>query len=291
MSALTDSVAPERRQAAIAVNRLAINIGSSIGPAVGGFLAVASFPLLFVVDGITTLIAALALSVLLWRDGRTVSAVSRAVESSVHATSVQSRSIVWRDKRALALVAAAFLVNFVYTQDIGALPLFVVRDLHFPESFFGSLFLLNTIIIIAIEVPLNLAMGRWAPWRACALAAVLIALGYGTLLFARDALPIMLTVVLWTFGEMIFYPTVTASMADIAGAGRTGEYMGALSAAYSLALMLGPWAGTALLDHAGATQTWVIMFAVAIAGALLIAATRPRVHELRAEARARKFTA
>jgi hypothetical protein len=32
------------------------------------------------------------------------------------------------------------------------------------------------------------------------------------------------------------------------------------------------------------------MFAVAIAGALLIAATRQRAHELRAEARARKFT-
>ena len=65
MSALTGSTPPDRRKAAIAVNRLAVNLGMSIGPAVGGFLAVVSFPLLFVVDGLTSLVAAGVLTVLL----------------------------------------------------------------------------------------------------------------------------------------------------------------------------------------------------------------------------------
>jgi predicted MFS family arabinose efflux permease len=58
MSALTGSTPPEQRKAAIALNRLSINLGMSIGPAVGGFLAMVSFPLLFVVDGVTSLVAA-----------------------------------------------------------------------------------------------------------------------------------------------------------------------------------------------------------------------------------------
>ena len=57
MAALTAARAPEQRKAAIALNRLAVNLGMSIGPAVGGFLAQASFPLLFIVDGMTSLAA------------------------------------------------------------------------------------------------------------------------------------------------------------------------------------------------------------------------------------------
>ena len=65
MSALTGTTSPEQRKAAIAVNRLAVNLGMSIGPAVGGLLATISFPLLFVVDGLTSLAAALVLTILL----------------------------------------------------------------------------------------------------------------------------------------------------------------------------------------------------------------------------------
>ena len=53
LAALTSFVRPEQRKAAVAVNRLAINLGMSIGPAVGGFLATVSFPLLFVADGVS----------------------------------------------------------------------------------------------------------------------------------------------------------------------------------------------------------------------------------------------
>jgi len=65
MSALTSSAQPAQRKAAIALNRLAVNLGMSVGPAIGGFLAQASFPLLFVVDGVTSLAAMTLLSVLL----------------------------------------------------------------------------------------------------------------------------------------------------------------------------------------------------------------------------------
>jgi len=43
MSALTNATPAERRKAAIALNRLAVNLGMSIGPAIGGFLALVSF--------------------------------------------------------------------------------------------------------------------------------------------------------------------------------------------------------------------------------------------------------
>ena len=105
---------------------------------------------------------------------------------------------------------------------------------------------------------------------------MLIAIGFGALGLARAPIPIALTVVIWTFGEMIFFPSGTAYVADLAPPGRTGEYMGVFSASFSLSLIVGPWAGAALLDRFGPGVTWGVAFAVGTLAALLFTATRPR---------------
>jgi len=57
---------PEVTTKGFALNRLANNIGATIGPAVGGYLALISYGLLFWVDGLTCLAAAI-LFVFLWK--------------------------------------------------------------------------------------------------------------------------------------------------------------------------------------------------------------------------------
>ncbi len=53
----------ENQTKAFALQRMAVNLGLSIGPAVGGFLAEYDFNLLFWVDGISTLAGAVAILV------------------------------------------------------------------------------------------------------------------------------------------------------------------------------------------------------------------------------------
>src|SRR5262249_36248096 len=48
---------PEKRSVAYAANRLAVNIGASIGPAVGGLLARVAMPVIFIADGATSVAA------------------------------------------------------------------------------------------------------------------------------------------------------------------------------------------------------------------------------------------
>jgi MFS family permease len=273
MAALTDAASPDQRRAAIALNRLAINLGMSVGPAVGGFLALVSFPLLFVVDGLTSLAAAAVLTALLWARDRGRPTMGEHFAPRAMAT---GGAMVWRDRAAMRLLATSLLVAVVFIQMEGAMPLYVVRDLHFRESFFGALFVINTLIIIAVEVPLNLAMSHWHTRSAIALGAVLIGVGFGGLAVAHSALPIVATVVIWTFGEMIFFPTSTAYVADLAPAGRTGEYMGAFSSTFSLALIVGPWAGVSLLDRFGGAVTWSAMLACALGAAALFGMSKAR---------------
>jgi predicted MFS family arabinose efflux permease len=278
MSALTGTTPPEQRRAAIALNRLAINLGMSIGPAVGGFLALVSFPLLFVVDGLTSLAAAAVLTMLLWIRHRAHPATGEHIaagESSARAGFTKS-SVVWRDRAALLFFTTSFLMNLVFAQHQGAMPLYLVRDLHYRESFYGGLFVLNTLLIVAVEVPLNIAMSHWPTRAAIVLSTALIAVGFGGLAIATTTLPIAGTVIIWTFGEMIFFPTGTAYVAELAPPGRTGEYMGTFSSTFSLALIVGPWAGVALLDRFGGPITWSAMLVCGLGAAALIGFSRAR---------------
>jgi predicted MFS family arabinose efflux permease len=279
MSALTGATSPEKRRAAVALHRLAINLGMSIGPAVGGFLALVSFPLLFVVDGLTSLAAAVVLTTLLWIRHRPDPATAEraaAGESSARARAFTRSSVVWRNRAALLFFTTSFLMNIVFAQHQGAMPLYLVRDLHYRESFYGGLFVLNTLLIVAVEVPLNIAMSHWPTRAAIVLSTALIAVGFGGLAIATTTLPIAITVVIWTFGEMIFFPTGTAYVAELAPPGRMGEYMGAFASTFSLSLIVGPWAGAALLDKVGGPITWTVMLVCGLSAAALMGFSRDR---------------
>jgi MFS family permease len=159
-------------------------------------------------------------------------------------------------------------------QNQGALPLYLVRDLHHRESFYGMLFVVNTLLIVALEVPLNLAMARWSHRRALLLGILLTAIGFGGLAFSTNTPFIIATVIMWTFGEMITFPVGTAYVADIAPPGRNGEYMGAFSTMFSLALVIGPWAGVAALDRFGPRPMWLGVLGCGLVAMAAIALTR-----------------
>jgi predicted MFS family arabinose efflux permease len=277
LSALTATTSPEQRKAAIAVNRLAVNLGMSLGPAIGGFLAVVSFPLVFIVDGVTSLAAALVLWLLLRSRDRTVSIEASAVKREAAASSYADRhksSGVWTDRRALMAYAAMFLTSLVFMQNQGAMPLYVVRDLHYRESFYGMLFVVNTLLIVAVEVPLNIAMSHWPHRRAMILGFLFTAVGFGAMGVSHTAAAIVATVVVWTFGEMITFPVFTAYIADIAPAGRNGEYMGAFSSVFALSMVVGPWAGAAALDRFGPAAMWTGTLVCGLVATAVVAISR-----------------
>ena len=276
MAALTSVVRPEQRKVAVAVNRLGINLGMSVGPAVGGFLATVSFPLLFVVDGASALAAGLVLTALLaWRPlarlptGR-LGGDPLALENGPGTS-------VLRDPRAVVFLTGVFFMGVVFYQHEGAMPLFLVRDLHYRESFYGLLFVVNTVLIVVAEVPLNLAMAGWSHRRTMVLGAVLYALGFGSMAVLHSVPGLLLSAVVWTFGEMIAIPASSAYAADIAPPGRTGQYAGAYASMFSLAILVGPWAGTIALEQFGGTALWSGILVIGLLSAAVLSLTDQRL--------------
>jgi len=122
---------------------------------------------------------------------------------------------------------------------------------------FGLLTAVNTVLIIFIEVPLNDSMRNWDDRKSLALGAILSGVGFGLMAFTNTIPPIIFLIVIWTFGEMIFFPSSGEYVAKIAPEKQRGEYMGYFQMSFSFAFMVGPWLGTTALDLYGPFNLWI----------------------------------
>jgi predicted MFS family arabinose efflux permease len=262
LAALTQFITPEQRKAGFALNRLAINLGMSVGPAAGGFLAMISFPSLFWIDGATSILAGIFL-IALWRaEAERPAPILPAGES---ARVPGGFSGLLADRRLIYFLLALLPILLVFFQHVSTMPLFLVHGLHLSEGLYGILFTLNTAIVILIEVPLNSAMAGWSHRSNLALGTFLVGSGFAALAFASNFATAAATVVVWTFGEMILLPGTAAYVAEIAPPGRQGEYMGLYTMTFSIAFAIGPSVGTQILERFGAIPLWSAVF---VAGCL-----------------------
>ena len=266
---ITELAAPSQRKIAFSVNRLAINLGMSIGPALGGFLIIFSYPLLFVVDGATAILAGLVLVLAPWRPHEQQFREDVEESGEPPSRTLPSKPPL-RMSTLVYFLVALIPVVVVFFQHEGAMPLFLVDDLHLPESTYGLLFTINTAIIILLEVPLNVAMSRWPHHRALALGSLLAGIGFGAMGLISSILGVGLTVVVWTFGEMILFPASANYMADIAPVERRGAYMGFFQATFSFSFAISGWVGTSILHHFGGTTLWAATFVWGCLSALLL---------------------
>jgi MFS family permease len=272
LAAITHVVPAEQRRQAFALNRLAINLGMSIGPALGGFLATISFRAMFAVDAVTTLVAGAVLALTPWR---AFSGVNSEAESRDDAP--VGPATILHDKLFLVFLGGVFLVGVVFFQHESALPLYLVQHLSLSPAFYGMLFTINTLLIVALEVPLNTATAHWSNSRSLIIGSMLFAIGFGALGVIASPSGVIATVVVWTFGEMMLFPAMAAHMAEIAPENRRGAYMGAYSMSLSIALTIGPWMGTQLLAMLGPVVVWSVMFVLGTLAAVLMAYVAPRV--------------
>jgi MFS family permease len=263
LALVSDLAPPPLRRQAFALNRLAINLGMSVGPAAGGFLAAHSFQMLFWVDGATSIAAAVVMFLFPLR--------VHSVEA--HAGTKTSLGAI-ADRRLRYVIVWLLPVILVFFQHEGPLPVWMVGDLGLPTQSFGLLFTLNTLLIVFLEVRLNGLTAHWSAARALSVGSALCTVGFGALAFLTSYLGIVATVVVWTFGEMILFPSTAAYVSELAPPARRGEYMGFYSMTFGIGFSLGPWAGLTVLEAAGARTLWLACLAVGTVSTLLLARIR-----------------
>ncbi len=281
---------PDLQVKGFALNRLANNLGATIGPAVGGILALRSYGLLFWADGLTSLAAA-AVFALLWTGAR-VEGEGRqrpagAGESSAHETPARvvegeaanapkSRS-PWRDIPFLLMMVIFFVWSVVFIQVLTTLPIYMRNVYGLAENRIGQLYPINTIMIVVLEMILMEKIRKYPLARTINISFVLLGIGLGLMPLGRGYAFGALTVAIWTFGEMLSMPLVTALIAERADDSNRGRYMGLNSFAFSLAFIVGPAAGTAIYDGLGPDAVWYVCAATCVVITVAFSLLRPHL--------------
>src|SRR5688572_29147715 len=136
----------ENRTRSYALNRLAINLGWAVGSGLGGIIAEVSYELLFWIDGITNIGAAL----LMWFFLKPVD-FKPAKKTTEHTTPVLS---AYKDKVYLWFILITMLFASCFFQIFTNLPVFFKNELHFSKRYIGFLMAINGIIIALVEMVL-----------------------------------------------------------------------------------------------------------------------------------------
>lgn len=249
--AFAEVATPANRSRAFALRRLAINLGMTIGPAVGGFLALHDYGWLFVADGATCVAAALLLVAV----RRPLAAGVLAAVPAAGAPGA-ARERPGRDRTYVVFLLAVGVLAAVLFQFLAALPL-AMRDAYgMSEDRIGLLFAVNTLLIILFEMVLTARLAAVPALRVVAWGALAMGVGYGLVPFGDGFGFAVLVMAVVTAGEMLALPQAESWAAGRAERGARGRYLGLFSFAFAAALTAGPAAGAWIYGRLGPPVLW-----------------------------------
>ena len=271
LSMISELVAPQQRRMAFALNRLAINAGMSIGPVIGGFLTLIDYHYLFYANAVASIAAGVYLSSTKW------SSLSTEKVEDVSIDTPNLKFAILADKKFIFFLFAIIPANLVFFQHLGALPLYIVNDLGYTTAAFGLFGAINTVLIIIAEVPLNNWMNNIPYKKSLMIGAMLAGIGFGGFAIATTVVTLVIAIIIFTFGEMIFFPVTAAYASEIAPQNKRGEYMGYYQMTFSFAFSAGPWLGTVVYQHYGSVILWsgALVFGLITAALMFFVKDKP----------------
>jgi MFS family permease len=251
MTAVAEFCPGEVRVKGYSLLRLAANAGVSIGPALGGFLALINYHWLFWVDGTTCLVAVLIQFFTLGKNGKLPRPLSNR-------TGVKSSS-PWHDWHFLYLMLLVFGVGLVFCQVLSTFPLYLHQIYGLRENLIGPLIMINTLLILICQMPVIHRLAPLAPAKVIRWGCLFLCGGFALMPLGRGFLYAGLTVVVWTVGEIVSIPMMSTLVASCAPEGKQGGFQGIYSFTFSLALIAGPVLGTWIYQSWSSDTLWYLV--------------------------------
>ncbi|UOB16774.1 MDR family MFS transporter [Abyssalbus ytuae] len=258
---------PENRTRALTLVRLAINLGFSVGPGLGGLIIISmGYGGLFFVDGSTCIISILIFAMLV-KEKQSPYSIEELDEEKVD----KKFNSVLKDKHFIMFIIVSFLMALTFFQIFTTVPLYHADAYKLSEFETGLLLSLNGAIVFLTEMPLvhhaeRLKIGSL---KIVAFSLILLAAGYFIMLFEGWVGILVISVILLSISEMYGFPFGNEYAMKRSKLGRAGDYMGAYTMSFSLAHILASKTGLYIIEHYGYSINWLIMGLLAMTGYLL----------------------
>jgi predicted MFS family arabinose efflux permease len=231
---------------AFSLNRMAINLGFSVGPAAAGIIAAWSYQGLFWADA-ATCAAAGFLFVGFFHKRRPRRAPEKA----------KGGKSPYRDRGALAFSVLVLLFAVAFFQLVSTMPLYYRDVFNLGEEQIGLLLGFNGLLIVAVEmVFVNWAQNRIAPRHAIAIGVLVMALAFASLNWATGLTGLYASMLVLSVSEILAMPFMISWITLRAGDESRGRYLGLYAATYALGHIMAPLIGTYVIEHFGYTHLY-----------------------------------
>jgi MFS family permease len=230
---IADLVNPEKCEEVYGLSYMTGNVGTMIGPLVGGFIAgTKGYPPLFAITAIFTLLACAGFALFIQE--------SYVVETAKN-FSLSGFARIFRDNIFILFCATSAFTSLLYTQLYGLLSVYTLY-LGFEPYIFGIFFAVNGTMVVFLQIPIRRVAVRTGPTKAFLIAQLLYAAGFTGFMFSTNFTQFLLGVIVLTLGEITFVPASSGFVANLAPADMRGRYM----ATASLFFGIGSAAGSQL---------------------------------------------
>lgn len=215
-ASVADLVPQADRPRAYALVYWAINLGSAVGPALGGWLAARSYTGLFWLEGATLMGYAVLVA---------VAVPETRPEAPVGGRTRMSLRPVLRDGVLVALCGVVLAVGVGFYQLFSTLPLAMAGE-GLSELDFGLVVSVNGVLIVVVGLPVAAWMGRHQTGWPLPASVALIAAGLALQATASTLGTYTACAIVWSVGEMAFLPIIPTLVSRLAPDGLQGSYQG-----------------------------------------------------------------
>lgn len=258
--AITKYARPENLTKAFSLNRMAVNLGFSIGPALGGVLSGISYNFLFVFNFTGALIAGI-IYVIFFRKRNKIFREKKKLET--FEVVKKTGKSPYKDYPFLVFSVLCTIFAICFFQFFNTIPLFYKDVAKLSQSTIGFILGYSGFIIVLLEMPLvSIAERTLKIPQILFLGAVLAGLSYLMLIFGSNITWLILSMTILCIAEiwaLPFMSTVTALRSENRN---KGAYMGVNGIAFSFSFIITPFLGTYIVSRFGFDSLWLGSFAV-----------------------------
>lgn len=253
---MADILPAEKRQEGFGIMRVAFNYAWIFGTALGGLIATRSFLVLFVMDAVLSMVAAMILYRVL-PETRPVSNGESGKNESLISTLAGYR-IGLRDLAFMSFLLVGIIVLVVYQQEYSSLPVYL-RDVHHIDSrAYGLMLSAAGLEVVLFQFWISRTIRTQPPFVMMMLGSLFLTIGFGMIGFVKGSALFLVAIITITIGEMIFYPTGQVLAANFAPEDMRGRYMAIYGLAWAIPATIGPAAAGLILDHYNPNLLWYV---------------------------------
>ncbi len=253
--AITKYAKPENITRAFSLNRMAVNLGFSIGPALGGILSAISYEFLFFSNAFTALVAGILYIVFFRKRNILAKLKARKVQEAIE---IKKENSPYRDGKFLVYCFFCMLFSICFFQLFSTLTIFYKDTAHLSQQSIGYILGYSGFLVVLLEMGLVQVAEKYFSLAVTMLLGTFICgFAYAMLGFDYSIVTLVVSMSLLCVGEIWALPFMSTITALRSGKNNKGAYMGLNGISFSIAFIVTPTLGTFIAERFGFTILWI----------------------------------